>query len=170
MWHIDGNDKLKPYGFGISGCIDGFSRHLVWLNVYTTNKDPAVIAGYFTESIKNKGGCPKMIRVDAGTENGLIKEIQESLMGEGRNGERRTWIEGTSTLNQRIESFWTQLRKECLEFWICIFHDLKESGNFTGDAVDENILRFCFMALLQVSTMCTLVIPDNDVQTSCFHV
>lgn len=111
-----------------------------------------------------------MIRVDAGTENGLIKEIQESLMGEGRNGERRTWIEGTSTLNQRIESFWTQLRKECLEFWICIFHDLKESGNFTGDAVDENILRFCFMALLQVSTMCTLVIPDNDVQTSCFHV
>lgn len=27
MWHIDGNDKLKPYGFAIHGCIDGFSRH-----------------------------------------------------------------------------------------------------------------------------------------------
>ena len=23
MWHIDGYDKLKPYGFPIHGCIDG---------------------------------------------------------------------------------------------------------------------------------------------------
>lgn len=27
-WHIDGYDKLKPYGFPIHGCIDGFSRKL----------------------------------------------------------------------------------------------------------------------------------------------
>lgn len=26
LWHVDGYDKLKPFGFGISGCIDGFSR------------------------------------------------------------------------------------------------------------------------------------------------
>ena len=36
-WHIDGNDKLVPFGFGIHGCIDGFSRYVVWLNVYSTN-------------------------------------------------------------------------------------------------------------------------------------
>ena len=23
LWHIDGYDKLKPYGFSIHGCIDG---------------------------------------------------------------------------------------------------------------------------------------------------
>ena len=23
LWHMDGNDKLKPYGFSIHGCIDG---------------------------------------------------------------------------------------------------------------------------------------------------
>ena len=23
VWHIDGYDKLKPYGFTIHGCIDG---------------------------------------------------------------------------------------------------------------------------------------------------
>ena len=44
IWHVDGNDKITPYGFGISGAIDGFSRHIIWLNVYTTNSDPAVIA------------------------------------------------------------------------------------------------------------------------------
>ena len=25
-WHIYGYDKLKPYGFAIHGCIDGWSR------------------------------------------------------------------------------------------------------------------------------------------------
>ena len=30
---MDGFDKLKPYGFPIHGCIDGFSRKLLWLEV-----------------------------------------------------------------------------------------------------------------------------------------
>ena len=32
-WHIDGYDKLKPYGFAIHGAIDGFSRRILWLEV-----------------------------------------------------------------------------------------------------------------------------------------
>ena len=24
MWHVDGYDKLKPFGFPIHGCIDGY--------------------------------------------------------------------------------------------------------------------------------------------------
>ena len=31
VFHIDGNDKLKRFGFAIHGCIDGFSRKLIWL-------------------------------------------------------------------------------------------------------------------------------------------
>ena len=26
VWHVDGYDKLKPYGFPIHGAVDGFSR------------------------------------------------------------------------------------------------------------------------------------------------
>ena len=26
IWHIDGYDKLKPYGFSVHGCIDGFFK------------------------------------------------------------------------------------------------------------------------------------------------
>ena len=29
VWHIDGLDKLRPYGFSIHGCIDGFSRKIL---------------------------------------------------------------------------------------------------------------------------------------------
>ena len=32
-WHIDGYDKLKPFGFCIHGAIDGFSRRIMWLDV-----------------------------------------------------------------------------------------------------------------------------------------
>ena len=29
-WHADGYDKLKPYGFPVHGCMDGFSRRILW--------------------------------------------------------------------------------------------------------------------------------------------
>ncbi len=44
IWHIDGWDKLKTFGFSVHGCIDGYSRRILWLEVGPTNKDPFVIA------------------------------------------------------------------------------------------------------------------------------
>jgi len=42
-WHVDGYDKLWPYGFLISGCINGYSRRIIWLECRHTNHDHAVI-------------------------------------------------------------------------------------------------------------------------------
>ena len=42
IWHFDGYDKVKPYGLCISGCVDGFSRQLIWLNVYKTNNESMI--------------------------------------------------------------------------------------------------------------------------------
>ena len=33
IWHIDGYDKLKPFGFCIHGAIDGYRRRILWLEV-----------------------------------------------------------------------------------------------------------------------------------------
>ena len=33
LWHIDGYDKLKPFGFCVHGYIDGFSWRIMWLEV-----------------------------------------------------------------------------------------------------------------------------------------
>ena len=39
-WHIDGNDKLLPYGFAIHGCIDGYVKcHNYCNNVTRTFPD-----------------------------------------------------------------------------------------------------------------------------------
>lgn len=52
VWHTDGHDKLKPFGFSVHGCIDGFSRRLLWLEVGPTNKNPEVIAKYYLDAVK----------------------------------------------------------------------------------------------------------------------
>lgn len=56
IWHADGYDKLRPYGFLISGCIDGFSRRLIWFTCAYTNRNPAVIADYYLEAITKLNG------------------------------------------------------------------------------------------------------------------
>lgn len=47
LWHIDGYDKIKRFGFAIHGCIDGYSKRVIWLHVASTNNDPNVIAFYY---------------------------------------------------------------------------------------------------------------------------
>ena len=42
-WHSDGYDKLKPFGFPIHACIDGFSWRVIWLKLTSSNNDPRII-------------------------------------------------------------------------------------------------------------------------------
>ena len=99
VWHIDGYDKLKPYGICIHGSIDGFSRSIVWLEAYTTNNDPEVVAGYFIEKVTTRMGCPKLIRADFGTENGHIEQRQKFFRHDQADElARKSTIYGTSTV------------------------------------------------------------------------
>ncbi|KAK6167952.1 hypothetical protein SNE40_021872 [Patella caerulea] len=34
VWHVDGYNKIKPFGFWIHGCVDGFSRRIICLQFY----------------------------------------------------------------------------------------------------------------------------------------
>lgn len=52
IWHLDGYDKLKPFGFCIHGAVDGFSRKVIWLEVSDTNNDPKLIAKYYLDALK----------------------------------------------------------------------------------------------------------------------
>ena len=55
VWHIDGHDKLKPHGFSIHSGIDGFSRHVLWLEVSTSNKMAEVIEKYYVDAVQWNG-------------------------------------------------------------------------------------------------------------------
>ena len=77
-WHIDGYDKIKPNGFAIHGCIDGYS-HKVRLD--RTNNNPVVIGRYYPDAVKDYGGCPMKVTTDCGTENGLVAATQSCFIG-----------------------------------------------------------------------------------------
>lgn len=152
IWHIDGYDKLKPFGLCISGCIDGFSRKVLWLNVYNTNNNPKIIGGYYLEAVREYGGCAHIVRGDFGTENVVVRDFQ-NFFRRSVNGELAVtaYIDGSSTANQRIESWWAMLRKQCLNFWIYLFRTIQEEGLYNGNFLDKNLVLFCFAALIQVS-------------------
>lgn len=151
-WHLDGYDKLKPYGFCIHGCIDGYSRKILWLRVSSTNNDPGVISTYYLDFVESIKGTARRIRADCGTENLNIAGVQrffrrtatDSFAGE------KSFQFGTSTANQRIEAYWSKLRISHAQFWINYFKDLIDDGTFDNtDIVHGSCLRFCFMALIQ---------------------
>lgn len=158
LWHVDGYDKLKPYGFCISGCIDGFSRKILWLKTAHTNNDPKVISGYYIETVKSITAVPRTVRTDMGTENIYIEDMQIYLHETAENGWRDAdgglppFMYGSSHSNQRIEAWWSILRKHNSQYWMNLFSELKDEGFFTGTFIDKSILQYCFMDIIQVST------------------
>lgn len=154
LWHMDSYDKLKPYGIGINGCIDGYSRYIVWMEAYITNNDPKLIAGYYIESIGRVGGCPERLRADRGTENGHVENMHIFLRRNHNDvfAQERSFLYGRSTSNQRIESWWGILRKQGIKFWMNLFKTLQKDGHFSGDFLDKSLIQFCFLDLVQVIT------------------
>jgi len=152
VWHIDGWDKLKPYGVAVHGCVDGFSRHIIWLEAHWTNNQPRLIGGYYIKAVARLGGCPRIVRADNGTENGHVCAIQQYLRRNDRDsfaGEK-SFLYGRSTANQRIEFLWGMLRKQCMQTWMDLFTTLSDDGHFCGDELDKALVQFCFMDIIQV--------------------
>ena len=154
IWHIDGHDKLKPFGFSIHGCIDGFSRRLIWLEVSTTNKNPEVIAQYYLDAVRQNGGVPQKIRSDDGSENSLIEAIHTYLRYANSDNDTPSdsccFATGRSTANQRIEAYWSHLVKDGPGWWINFFKDLRDLNLFDdSDPLHVECIRFCFMQILR---------------------
>lgn len=150
VWHIDGHDKLKPYGFSIHGCIDGFSRKIMWLEVGPSNKLPDVIAQYYLNAV-SKYGCPRNVKADDGTEHALIEPIHVALrmIDSDENTALNSFSITTSPQNQRIEAYWSILQRDRIGWWKNFFQDLVDLDMFNCDSVIIECIRFCFLPLIR---------------------
>ena len=81
LWHIDGYDKLKPFGFCVHGAIDGYSRKVLWLEVASSNNNPKIVAKYYLDYVRQIKGTPRIVRADRGIENIHVEVIQRFLEG-----------------------------------------------------------------------------------------
>ena len=152
IWYIDGHDKLKPCGFSVHGCVDGFSRRLHWPEVGPTNKNSEVIAKFYLDTVKQLSGVPRKIRWDDGTENSVIEALHTFLRSfhADENAGPGFFNIGRSTANQRIESNWSQFVRDGPGWRINFFKDLSDLGLFNStDPVHQECLRFCFMQILR---------------------
>ena len=79
VYHIDGNDKLKMWGFYIHRAVGGFSRKILWLKIATINKNLLVIANFYLNCVKSYMIAPRLFRMDKGTENTYLEDLQVSF-------------------------------------------------------------------------------------------
>ena len=149
---IAGYDKLKPYGFPIHGCICGYSRKILWLEVVKTNNDPRVPGRLFLDMVKELKGCPTMVRSDCGTENGVIAATQCFFRANATDpyAGPKSHVYGSSHANQRIEGWWSFLRRHRTSWWIDFFKDMVASNVLVlGNNFHIQCLWFCFSHLIQ---------------------
>ena len=123
VWHADGYDKLKPYGLPVHGCIDGFSRHIIWLKVVRSNNNPTIPATLFLKSIERIGFAPKHLYTDCGTENGIMAAFQCFIMDD-----LEAHKYGSSQRNQRIENWWSHFRRSYTNWIINFFKEMVQDG------------------------------------------
>ena len=149
VWHIDGYDKIKPYGFAIHGAIDGYSRKILWLKVLAGNNNPKMIGTLYLNYVSQSKITPRLVRSDRGSENVAIAGLQRYFL-RSNDFANSSFRFGSSTANQRIESWWSIMRRSRLNWWINFFKDLRDQSHFDASiAYHVDALRFSFMGLLQ---------------------
>jgi hypothetical protein len=93
------------WGFATHGCIDGYSRIIVFLRCCTANTAEQVATSFLVAC--RKFGLPQRVRCDHGAENFHVGLLMNILQGLGRG----SIITGESVHNQRIERLWRDVFK-----------------------------------------------------------
>ncbi|KAK6989027.1 Integrase catalytic domain-containing protein [Favolaschia claudopus] len=142
LWHMDGNEKLRPWGFYVHGCVDGHSRMIIYL-VCCNNKRSATVEALFMHAV-SIFGWPSRMRGDFGKENNGVERRMIIRWGEAH----RAYIRGrfVATLNILHSKL---ARKDTLEFFREIFMYLQEINLLD---MENPIHRVClFIAIFELS-------------------
>jgi hypothetical protein len=123
-WSVDGYCKLEVYGIQIYAGIDAYSRCVIWIYVGVSARTMVSVLKQLATTVRKRKLVPHLIRSDMGKETIMAADFQYQHACKVRQTEENedcafntTWIYGTSTLNQRIESWWQQISRARLHSW-----------------------------------------------------
>ena len=81
LWHLDRHHSLIRWGLVIHGCIDGYSRRIIYLACGSNNL-AEIVLHLFETAIERDGGLwPSRIRVDYGVENTAVCDAMVAVTG-----------------------------------------------------------------------------------------
>jgi len=176
VWSLDGHDKLKRWGFAIHGCIDVYSRYIVWMRVGRSNNDARYVLSYYLDSLRQttvdengeerhgtRSCClaysysftvvviPEKIRSDRGTETTDLYGYHLALHAlSGNLRPEDSWVYGRSVHNQKIESLWSQMIKQWESEWQKTFKEIEWADEWALDNErQKRALIFVYMPIIR---------------------
>ena len=141
VWSVDGHDKLSEFGIQIYGGIDAYARYVIWNNVSISNRTAVSVLRGFLDVVSELGQQSRFVRSDRGGETVLMAQAHLQLLQayEADMSFDNCYWYGTSTANQRIESWWGQMTKSLTGKWIRFFRSLRQSGLFSKDKLADQV-------------------------------
>ena len=135
LWHIDGHHSLIRWKFVIHGCIDGFSRRILYLLCADNNRSETV--GALFQNAAEEFGWPSRVRGDHGGENSIVASLMVQVRGDGRGsfilpapllgtrGSRDSGVKCLGVLFSYFTVYFTHWRKVEVLIWrtmsTCLF-------------------------------------------------
>jgi hypothetical protein len=152
LYHADGHEKIaKLWGIWIHGCIDGYSRYIVYL-VAASDKLATTVRDIFVEAC-DREGWPSRGRWDKGSENRLaILALIDHHYDEARPETltRGSAITGRSVQNCRIEYLWRFVKTHVSSKFRATFFEMQRRGLLNPNSeIDLFYLQFVFLPIVQ---------------------
>ncbi|XP_044165295.1 uncharacterized protein LOC122949237 isoform X1 [Acropora millepora] len=153
---LDGHNKLcgfqnSMFPLCICGAQDTFSSRIQFLRIWTSNSSPRIIGRFYFDYLFERRVLPDRIRVDRGTETGLMATIHSYLRaqcGDVDDGSECVFY-GPSTQN-KIERWWKELLERMERFFKIQSSTLVEDGDYdASDDNDRKMLAYVYIPVIQ---------------------
>ena len=156
---LDGHDKLCGYQNStfpvcIYGCLDTFSRKILYLFVCYSNSDPRMIGKKYLEYLCREKIMPSFSRIDKGTETGKMATVHVYLINkfEVMDDPVEAVIYGPSTSN-KIERWWRDLHERLENYFKIQLTQLLRDGQYDPHNILHTFIFPLFSA--NVISLCT---------------